>query len=174
MIKDKKIIESTPSDEAVPARRSFLKKIFLPLGILVLAELVWITFSFLRPKKKDVNKDTSMELIEAGNVNSFEKESVTAFVQGQFYLSRLKDGKFLAVSRKCTHLGCALPWNEEKKQFICPCHASVFDITGDVISAPAQRALDLYEIYIENDIVMVNTGKRIKRSRFNEKQSVKS
>lgn len=160
--------------ETDPTRRCFIKKIWLGLGILVFAELIFIFFSFLRPRKQDEEAGGSDNIIEAGIVDSFEKESVTAFVQGRFYLSRLKDGSFLAISRKCTHLGCTLPWSPEKKQFICPCHASVFDMTGDVISSPASRALDLYELYIENNHVMVNTGKRIKRSGFKKKQAVKA
>lgn len=155
-------------------RRSFLKKLWIGLGILALAEFVGIFFAFLKPRKPPVKEGDFGGFIEAGPVESFEPGSVTAFIRGQFYLSRLKDGGFLAISRKCTHLGCTLPWNSEKKQFICPCHASTFDITGDVISAPAPRALDLYEAYIENGIVKVNTGKRIKRSGFDVSQVVKS
>jgi len=161
------------SDSALP-RRSFLKKFWIGLGFLALAEFLIICFGFLRARDRSEEEGKPGALIEAGPVQGFEPDSVTAFVQGQFYLSRLKDEGFLAISRQCTHLGCTLPWVEEKKQFVCPCHASAFDITGDVVSAPASRALDLYELYIENDRVMVNTGKRIRRSGFEPKQVVKS
>ena len=170
--KAQKRAESTPTP-GLP-RRNFLRKLWIGLGILALAEFVGIFFAFLKPRKPPVKEGDFGGFIEAGTVESFEPGSVTAFIRGQFYLSRLKDGGFLAISRKCTHLGCTLPWNSEKKQFICPCHASAFDITGDVISAPAPRALDLYEAYIENGIVKVNTGKRIKRSGFDVSQVVKS
>ena len=83
---------------------------------------------------------------------------------------RLEDGGFLAISRKCTHLGCTVPWVEEDKRFACPCHGSTFDITGNVIQAPAPRALDLFPVTIENNVVKVNTGKRIKRSAFRASQ----
>jgi cytochrome b6-f complex iron-sulfur subunit len=53
-----------------------------------------------------------------------------------------------------------------ENKFICPCHSSEFDIRGEVLSPPAPRALDIFEISIENNIVKVNTGKRIKRSAF--------
>jgi cytochrome b6-f complex iron-sulfur subunit len=98
---------------------------------------------------------------------------VTAFIRGRFYLSRLKDGGFLALSRKCTHLGCTVAWESEKKIFLCPCHASAFDMTGEVISPPAPRALDLYPVVIENDMVMVDTGNRIKRRGFKISQVVR-
>jgi cytochrome b6-f complex iron-sulfur subunit len=84
----------------------------------------------------------------------------------------LGDGGLLALSCKCTHLGCTVPWVEKEKKFLCPCHASAFDITGNVISAPAPRALDIFPVSIENNSVKVDTGKRIKRSGFEPKQVV--
>ena len=109
-------------------------------------------------------------MIVTGPADSFQPDSVTAFPRGQFYLACLEDGGLLAISRRCTHLGCTVPWYAEKKQFVCPCHASAFDIRGDVIHSPATRALDLYAIIIENNIVKVNTAKQIKRREFRKEQ----
>jgi cytochrome b6-f complex iron-sulfur subunit len=61
---------------------------------------------------------------------------------------------------------------EKEKKFLCPCHASAFDMTGNVISAPAPRALDIFPISIENNVVKVDTGRRTKRSSFNPEQLV--
>ena len=97
---------------------------------------------------------------------------MTAFIRGQFYLVCLEKGGFLALSAKCTHLGCTLPWDEEKKQFICPCHSSKFDITGDVLSAPAPRALDIFPVEILNQTVRVDLGRRIQRKGFAKDQLV--
>jgi cytochrome b6-f complex iron-sulfur subunit len=163
--------ESKPTLE--PSRRNFLRKLWIGLGILALAEFVGIIFAFFKPRKSGVEERDLGNLIEAGKVESFEPGSVTAFIRGKFYLSRLNDGGFLAISRKCTHLGCTIPWDSEKKRFICPCHSSAFDIMGDVINPPASRSLDLYETYIENGIVKVNTGKLIKRSGFDANQVVR-
>jgi Rieske Fe-S protein len=54
--------------------------------------------------------------------------------------------------------------------FACPCHGSAFDITGNVIDAPAPRALNIYPITIENNIIKVDTRKPIKRSTFSAEQ----
>ncbi|MCL5024068.1 MAG: ubiquinol-cytochrome c reductase iron-sulfur subunit [Nitrospirae bacterium] len=42
----------------------------------------------------------------------------------------------------CTHLGCHYKWNPQAGHFECPCHGSVFTITGKVIGGPAPRPLD--------------------------------
>ena len=83
---------------------------------------------------------------------------------------RLADGGFLAVDRSCTHLGCTVPWSEQDQRFACPCHASAFDITGQVLAPPATRALDLRPVRIENQVVKVDLGLLVKRTAFDPAQ----
>jgi cytochrome b6-f complex iron-sulfur subunit len=166
--KQQKLNES----EQIPSRRSFLSILWIGLGFVALIEFIGIVTAFILPRKKMAKTGGFGAIMDAGPVDKFTKESVTAFIRGKFYLCRLEDGGFLAVSRKCTHLGCTVPWSEKEKKFICPCHSSAFDITGEVINPPAPRALDIYQLYIENNIVKVDTGKRIKRSGFNIDQIV--
>jgi cytochrome b6-f complex iron-sulfur subunit len=153
-----------------PSRRSFLNKLWIGLGLVALAEIVAVVFAFVRSNKSKVREAASDVIITAGTVDKFEPNSVTAFVRGRFYLARLEDGGFLALSRKCTHLGCTVPWIEKEMKFACPCHASAFDITGAVINSPAPRPLDLYSIFIENDVIKVDTSKPIKRREFRAEQ----
>lgn len=164
-------IEAAPSTGEV-SRRSFFNVIWGALALAALAELVWMALSFLRPFRQSSGDLKAEAVVEAGPVESFATDSVTAFQRGQFYLVRLESGGFLALSCKCTHLGCTVPWVEKEKKFLCPCHASAFDMTGNVISAPAPRALDFFPILIENNVIKVNTGRRAKRSSFNPGQLV--
>jgi cytochrome b6-f complex iron-sulfur subunit len=167
----------TPKDKkpgAAPAgfsRRSFLNILWTALGLAALAEVLWLAFSFVWPAKPGAEIQANT-VVPAGSLASFEPGTVTAFQKGGFYLVRLEDGGLLALSCKCTHLGCTVPWVEKEKKFLCPCHASAFDMTGNVISSPATRALDTFAVTIENNIVKVETGKRIKRSGFEPKQVV--
>jgi nucleotide-binding universal stress UspA family protein/nitrite reductase/ring-hydroxylating ferredoxin subunit len=55
---------------------------------------------------------------------------------------RDESGRLLALSRKCTHLGCSVEWNSSLKTWDCPCHGSRYDQRGKVIQGPAQRDLD--------------------------------
>jgi cytochrome b6-f complex iron-sulfur subunit len=152
------------------SRRSFLSIFWVGLGIVAFIEFIGVVGAFLLPRKKRGKTGNFGTIIEAGPVEKFPKESVTAFIRGKFYLARLKDGGFLALSRKCTHLGCTVPWVSEEEKFVCPCHSSAFDIRGEVANPPAPRALDIYRVFVENDIIKVDTGKKIKRTEFRPEQ----
>lgn len=41
---------------------------------------------------------------------------------------------------RCTHLGCALQWNQAEHSWDCPCHGSRFEENGDLINNPAVRS----------------------------------
>jgi len=154
----------TNSEPSPSSRRSFFSKLWVLLGIVALAELFGVLFGYFKPRKQVVVTAMAETIITAGSIDKFEPGTVTAFVRGKFYLARLQDGGFLALSRTCTHLGCTVPWVAAQNKFICPCHSSEFDIRGEVISPPAPRALDIHPMVIENNIVKVNSGKRIKRT----------
>ena len=170
ILKDKIKADQAMDNQQDNSRRRFLTKIWALLGLVALVEFIAVAFAFLRPNKSTAPGKGTDSIVTGGSLDRFEPNSVTAFVRGRFYLARLADGGFLAISRKCTHLGCTVPWVAEENKFICPCHGSVFDITGNAINPPASRALDVYPVTIENDIVKVDTGKLLKRGEFRADQ----
>jgi cytochrome b6-f complex iron-sulfur subunit len=153
------------------ARRSLLNWLWLTLGGLALAEIAWLTGSFLKPLKSKGPPDPHARIVDAGPTDRFVPNTVTAFPQGRFYLACLEDGGFLALSRRCTHLGCTVPWDAAKGHFACPCHASVFDIHGDVVQSPALRALDRFAISIENNRIKVDATTPIRRNAYHPEQT---
>jgi cytochrome b6-f complex iron-sulfur subunit len=154
-------------------RRSFLGRLWLVLGGVALAEAVWIVVAFFKPRPR-VAPSGSDTIFVAGPVERFEPGTVTAFPGGRFYLARLADGGFLALNRECTHLGCTVPWVEAEARFVCPCHASRFDITGQVLGPPAPRPLDVFPVRIENRIVKVDLSAPIRRRSFADSQVARS
>jgi len=166
--------KKTKIEKGQSPKRRFLKILWTGLGLVALGELIMVIISFFRPIVKKESAISAVRMIDAGSTDTYEPGSVSAFVAGQFYLVCLGDGGFLALSSRCTHLGCAVPWDKDLKEFICPCHSSKFDIMGNVLSSPAPRALDLFEVSIINKHIQVNIGNRIKRNRFNKSQPVYS
>jgi glycine/D-amino acid oxidase-like deaminating enzyme/nitrite reductase/ring-hydroxylating ferredoxin subunit len=55
---------------------------------------------------------------------------------------RRDDGSLVAVSTRCTHLGCQVNWNTAERSWDCPCHGSRFAPEGDVLQGPAVHGLD--------------------------------
>jgi cytochrome b6-f complex iron-sulfur subunit len=124
----------------------------------------------LRPGKKFQKENPSSGIKIAGNVEDFATNSVIADRINKYFLIRMEDGGFLALSLTCSHLGCTVLWEEQKKQFICPCHSSAFDKMGNVINSPAPRPLDYYLVSINAGKVMVDTGQKFKRRKFEKNQ----
>jgi cytochrome b6-f complex iron-sulfur subunit len=161
--------QSEPKAPGTITRRDFFSLAWKGLGILAGIEVAGlITAYFFSGKNKSIS--APKQLIEAGPEDSFPRNSVSAFMGGRFYLARQQDGGFIALSLRCTHLGCAVSWEEEKKRFVCPCHSSAFDISGDVLNPPAPRALDYYPVMIENGIVKVDIGTLKERNTFRKDQ----
>jgi len=64
-----------------------------------------------------------------------------------------------AVSAICSHLGCTvLP---AAGMLRCPCHASVFDLTGGFLEGPAGTGLIRYVVAFDGTTVTVSTTPRI-------------
>ena len=125
------------------------------LSLVALLEVGGASLLFMKPGNSEGEFGG---LVTAGTVDSFPPGSVTAFPDGRFYLVRAADGGFLAVYRRCTHLGCTVNWEPEQGRFFCPCHASTFDMHGEVENPPAPRALDTFPIQIEESQVLVDTS----------------
>src|SRR5690349_15524307 len=58
-------------------------------------------------------------------------------------LMRTTDGQYLAYSRKCAHLGCAVDYDSSARCLRCPCHRGVYDSrNGYVMYGPPPKPLD--------------------------------
>lgn len=66
-----------------------------------------------------------------------------------------KDKGFLAFSKVCTHLGCLVKYDKEKQLFICPCHAGMFDLEGNVVSGPPPKPLPKFAVKVEGDNIVI-------------------
>jgi cytochrome b6-f complex iron-sulfur subunit len=143
------------------SRRDFLNIVWGAAGALAVTELSLVGLRFLSPRTTEGEFGGTFNL---GAINQYPAGSVTPVEAGRFYLVRLEDGGFLAIYRRCTHLGCAVPFDQGAGQFVCPCHGSEFTPDGDVLNAPAPRPLDLFALTINGDgEIIVDTGTTIER-----------
>ncbi len=76
-----------------------------------------------------------------------------------------KGNSFRAVSAVCTHLGCTV--NLAGTGFHCPCHGSVFDQRGAVVSGPAPSALAWLDLTLSRDgHLVINTSQPVKPDKY--------
>ena len=75
------------------------------------------------------------------------------------YAHKDSDGSYwLALYQKCVHLGCTVPFKDSCASFKCPCHGSHYNVSGEYLDGPAPKSLDRFQISLEGDNVVVNTG----------------
>jgi Rieske Fe-S protein len=69
-------------------------------------------------------------------------------------VTRLSETNAAAYSSRCSHMGCEVnvPSNGEIK---CPCHGSLFDVTGKVKKGPAKRDLTQYSATLDGTTITV-------------------
>ena len=67
--------------------------------------------------------------------------------------------QIVAFSAACTHRGCIVQWQENTRQFICPCHSGTFDPTGQPVYTQkgftSLTPLPLLDTKIENGNIYV-------------------
>ncbi len=59
------------------------------------------------------------------------------------------------LSAICPHLGCTVPWDPGRNEFVCPCHGGTFSADGTHLSGPPRRSLDSLETKVSGGKLMV-------------------
>ncbi len=159
-------------------RRQFLSRAWWGVAGLMVIEAAGGLVVSLWPKSKAGAFGGKVAVASVDEAKAMPVGTVSYFREQRLYLSRVESG-FLALYRKCTHLGCVVPWREDDPteddlatmgRFNCPCHGSIFDRYGVVRGGPAPRPLDLFPITVEGDELIVDTGTIIARSDFEQSQ----
>jgi menaquinol-cytochrome c reductase iron-sulfur subunit len=150
-----------PDQETPTARRSLLVAAIYGLWSLMAAALAAPAAVYLLLPPRARRGSESVEIGELSQLALGVPEEV-AFRRNRLdgwkltsekaavWLVRRSENDVVAFAPQCTHLGCAYHWDERRKNFLCPCHSSTFGIDGRVLSGPAPRPLDRYDVKIEN------------------------
>ena len=141
-------------------RRQLLRVGFLAAVTVAAAEIVGILPAFVRVLKIEGLGAAVVAGKKADVLAQFAATNNTPILnsEGRFFLLRAP-GAIVAAYRKCTHLGCAVPWNMTEDQFHCPCHGSLYDRTTALKKGgPAPRGLDLFHVSEVNGVLVVDTN----------------
>ncbi len=160
--------ERTP--QRLVSRRSFLRNTVLgSVGVVLLQAIGGFVYFFWPNKTGAFGKEIPVPLDVVPPVG----EDPYRHQAGKFFIINNEEGA-LALYWKCVHLGCTVPWDEGRGEFVCPCHGSVYNRYGERVAGPAPRALDLMPIRIEGNNVIVDTNPEnlIIRQDFEPEQAV--
>ena len=135
------------------SRRQFLVDMWKVGGVFLIGAAGYTAYEALRPLASAAGGG----ILKLGRAKDFERGTVTDFPEGRLYLTNAK-GDLLALSQKCPHLGCHVPYCESSGRFECPCHGSVFDLGGEWITGPSPRGMDRYPVAVKGGVVLVDTG----------------
>ncbi len=69
---------------------------------------------------------------------------------------RPRGDQVVAVSGICTHLRCVLRWDPKRTAVICPCHAGMFDLNGNVLSGPPNQPLKSFRTEVRSGEIYVH------------------
>lgn len=120
------------------SRRAFLEVCLGCLGVITAAAVSWPLFRYLAPRTGSETADKIVipdKDVREGEAKFFE------FGGSAAVLVRKRGGALVAFSAVCTHLGCIIQWQNEKQDFLCPCHAGHYSADGDVTAGPPPKPL---------------------------------
>jgi Rieske Fe-S protein len=139
------------SEDEIVTRRDTLRFLLAGSGALFLATGVLAIIGNL-PEGKQVK---AVPVARVGELGENEWKVFTfpdQYAQG--ILINLPGKGLVAYSDVCTHLSCAVTYQQKSKQLYCPCHDGLFDAaTGDVLAGPPTRPLPLIQLAIQHGII---------------------
>jgi cytochrome b6-f complex iron-sulfur subunit len=133
-------------------RRRFLATCLGAFGAALAGAVLYPVYKYLAPGRTDTGqqKVTFPETeIPPDGARFFDFRGATGVV------IRKKGGELAAFSAVCTHLGCIVQWENERQDFLCPCHAGRYTAEGAVISGPPPRPLAKLAINVSNGTITV-------------------
>ena len=141
-----------PAPDVDAERRELLRAGWRAGQLLLAGAAGWTTLDALRP----LPDAGGAALLDAGAVDGFADGTATFVRAGRLYVVNV-GGALLALSQKCAHLGCRVPFCEATRRFECPCHGSMYDLGGEWLAGPAPRGLDRFPVQVVDGRVLIDT-----------------
>ncbi len=136
------------------SRRELLRTGWKVGGAFLGVAAGWTIYESLRP----LGGGSETGTIQLDNPTSYAEGTATYVPEGRLYVVNAQ-GNLFALSQKCPHLGCRVPFCESSGRFECGCHGSIFDIGGEWIDGPAPRGMDRFQLTANDSQLLVDTGK---------------
>jgi len=145
-------------------RRRFVKMLTFGSATSVVAGKLWqrslLAFCELPPGEKGAVFKVRLSDFPAlqqdyGSVRLSINPLGPSYPDGLFYpfmINRAGDGNFYVLDCECLHAGCVVPaYSNIEFNIQCPCHGSLYDIDGRILSGPTTEPLQQYQFEFDGD-----------------------
>lgn len=142
-----------PAREKRITRRDFID-MFIKGGLLVtLAGMVLPALSYIWPVTRRGPAGGLQEVGKLDDIPVWGSKKVT--LGGSALILLRTPNEVKAFSAICTHLGCIVDWDDQKRHILCPCHAGIFDVNGRVVSGPPPKPLPEHAVKVIDGKIFV-------------------
>ena len=134
-------------------RRDFID-VFIKGGLLVtLAGMVLPALNYIWPVTRRGPAGGLQEVGKLDDIPVWGARKVT--LAGSALIVLRTPNEVKAFSAICTHLGCVVDWDDQKREIMCPCHAGTFDVNGRVVSGPPPKPLPEHAVKVIDGKIFV-------------------
>lgn len=157
--------EITASPTMVPedlgernTRRAFLAAAGAA-GICYAAALAYPVYRYLASPSEMALNETAVTEVTLKDAQKLPAGSALMFKFGPSpaMLIHHQDGRWIALSAVCSHLGCTVQYEAQADRIHCACHGGVYDAyTGANVSGPPPRPLKLFKVAVNDSGVEVS------------------
>jgi cytochrome b6-f complex iron-sulfur subunit len=134
-------------------RRRFLQIFLAFLGSVTFLSFVFSFFKYLTALPARAAAASKLTIrkneIASGDARNIVYQNAPAIIINR------PDKGFIALTLTCTHLGCVVEFNKSRQRLLCPCHAGLYDLEGNVISGPPPKPLTVIPLKIEGDSILI-------------------
>jgi cytochrome b6-f complex iron-sulfur subunit len=147
-------------EDPLPAstRRTFTKVVAGGVGICYAAALGYPVYRFLNSPVEKATLAAAVTEVPVKDAQKLPAGTALIFKFGAepCLLIHLPDGKWVAMSAKCTHLGCTVQYEPDKQRIFCACHGGTYDpANGHNIAGPPPKPLKAFVIKEVTDTAVI-------------------
>lgn len=130
-------------------------------GLLYTAALAYPIYRYLASPNEMALEATAITEVTLKDAQKLPLASVLMFKFGTApaMLIHHEDGRWVALSAVCTHLGCTVQYEPQADRIHCACHGGVYNpYTGANVSGPPPKPLKLFKVAVNDTGVEVSRG----------------
>jgi len=128
-------------------------------GLAYTAALAYPIYRYLASPQEMEASATAVTEVTLKDAHKLAAGSVLMFKFGSSpaMLIHHQDGRWIALTAVCTHLGCTVQYEPAADRIHCGCHGGVYDpYTGANVSGPPPKPLKLFKVAVNDTGVNVS------------------